>query len=238
MSETTRGRGEEGDPGRQSAPEWLTLDDGEEVAWVGEPELASKAGELSTGLMLVPLLGLGLLVILPAYLAVTHTDYVVTNQSLYAKSGIMSTNIQSLELDKIQNTEYSQSFVEKQLGYGTVGVDTAGGAGIELEFEAIAGAREVQETVRELSKQYRDRAAGGDGREGDTGGGEDLAAVAAELERTREALENVEAAISEVLAARETGGTPSGSESGQPGGSTTERESDPTSTSWTNQGGQ
>jgi uncharacterized membrane protein YdbT with pleckstrin-like domain len=196
-------------------PDWLTLDEGEEIAWVGEPELASKAGEFVIGIALLPLLGIGLLVILPAYLQVTHTDYVVTNQSLYAKSGILSTNIQSLELDKIQNTEYSQSFVEKQLGYGTVGVDTAGGTGIELEFEAIAGAREVQETVRELSKQYREAAAGTDVRDPDGDGAGDLGAVADELERTREALENVEAAISEALSARQGSGSVEASASGR-----------------------
>lgn len=189
-----------------AAPEWLSLDDGETVEWVGEPELASKAGELITGVVLLPLLGLGLLVILPAYLQVKHTDYVVTNQSLYAKSGILSTNIQSLELDKIQNTEYSQSFVEKQLGYGTVGVDTAGGSDIELAFEAVPSSREVQETIRELSKRYRDAATGDNGADAEATGDGELAAVAEELERTREALETVDAAIAEVLARQRDGG--------------------------------
>lgn len=189
----------------EQSPEWLSLDDGESVQWVGEPELASKAGELLTGIALLPLLGLGLLVLLPAYLQVSHTDYVVTNQSLYAKSGILSTNIQSLDLDKIQNTEYSQSFFEKQLGYGTVGVDTAGGSDVELEFEAIADAREVQESIRELSKRYREAAAGGEPSETPRAGTGDLDAVADELERTAEALENVEAAISQALSARRAG---------------------------------
>jgi len=192
----------------ETIPEWLSLDDGEELQWVGEPELASKANELVTGAMLLPFLGLGLVVMVPAYLQVKNTDYVATNQSLYAKSGILSTNIQSLELDKIQNTEYSQSFLEKQMGYGTVGFDTAGSSGVELEFEAISNAREVQENVRELAKQYRDGVGSG-GEAGDaSGGGHDaLEDVADELQRTREALQNVEAAISEALSARRGNGT-------------------------------
>jgi uncharacterized membrane protein YdbT with pleckstrin-like domain len=198
------------------APEWLSLDDGETVEWVGEPELASKAGELTTGIAMLPLLGLGLLVLVPAYLQVENTDYVVTNQSAYAKSGILSTNIQSLELDKIQNTEYSQSFVEKQLGYGSVGLDTAGSSDVEVEFEAIANARDVQEQMRELAKQYRGSAAesGGDGDATPAGPGP-LGDVADELERTREALENVEAAIQQALSTQRGGADGSGQQAGR-----------------------
>ena len=183
----------------KTAPEWLSPDDGETVEWVGEPELASKASELVWGLILTPLLGLGLLIAIPAYLQVKHTDYVVTNQSLYARSGILSTNIQSVELDKIQNTEYSQTFFEKRLGYGTVGLATAGSDGTELEFEAIEDAREVQELIRDRAKAYGDSA----------GSSEDMPPhpdeapideLADELRRTRKALENVDAAINEVLA--------------------------------------
>lgn len=182
-------------------PEWLSLDDGERIEWAGEPELVSRIGELLLGILLLPLLGLGLLVLVPTYLSVTHTDYVVTNQSLYKKQGILSTNIASLELDRIQNTEFNQSFTEKLLGYGTVGVSTAGSSGIEMSFDAIGEADEVRELVRELSKQYRETS-----HESSAETTDPMAEIADELARTREALENVDRAISQVLAARNEGG--------------------------------
>ena len=185
----------------KTAPEWLSPDEGETVEWVGEPELASKASELVWGILLTPLLGLGLLIAIPAYLQVKNTDYVVTNQSLYTKSGILSTNIQGVELDKIQNTEYSQTFFEKQLGYGTVGVATAGTGGTELEFEAIADAREVQELIRDRAKAYRD-SAGRSENDPERPGEAPMDELADELRRTREALENVDSAIKQVLAAQ------------------------------------
>ena len=188
----------------RTAPEWLSPDEGETVEWVGEPELASKASELVWGILLTPLLGLGLLIAIPAYLQVKNTDYVVTNQSLYAKSGILSTNIQGVELDKIQNTEYSQTFFEKQLGYGTVGVATAGTGGTELEFEAIADARKVQELVRDRAKAYRDAGSSSEGEPARTDEAP-IDELADELRRTREALENVDRAISQVLAAQREG---------------------------------
>lgn len=185
----------------ETAPDWLSADEGETVEWVGEPELASRASELVWGILMTPLLGLGLLIAIPAYLQVKHTDYVVTNQSLYARSGILSTNIRGVELDKIQNTEYSQSFFENRLGYGTVGVATAGSSGTELEFEAIADARDVQELIRDRAKAYRD-SPGSREDELTRPDGAPLDELAAELRRTREALQNVDAAIDQVLAAQ------------------------------------
>lgn len=178
--------------------EWLSLDDGEEVAWTGEPELASRAGQFATGAIMLPLLGLGLLILVPTYLQVKNTDYVVTNQSLYRKDGVLSTNITSVELDRIQNTEYSQSFTEKLLGYGTVGISTAGSSGTEMEFEGIGDAEEVRDAIRKLSKRYRESGsdAGGDA-EGRTA--DHMAELADELARTREALEAVDAAVSQAL---------------------------------------
>ena len=203
----------------KTAPEWLSPDEGETVEWVGEPELASKASELVWGILLTPLLGLGLLIAIPAYLQVKNTDYVVTNQSLYTRSGILSTNIQSVELDKIQNTEYSQTFFEKQLGYGTVGVATAGTGDTELEFEAIANAREIQELIRDRAKAYRDSAGRGEDDPGQPGEAP-IDELADELRRTREALENVDSAISQVLAAQrehEQGSSQNHAEQGRQG---------------------
>lgn len=191
-------------------PEWLSMDEGERVEWMGEPELVSRANALFAGVLLLPLLGLGLLVIIPTVLQVRNTDYVVTNQSLYAKRGVLSTTIKSLELDRIQNTSFDQSFVEKLLGYGTVGVSTAGSDGTEMSFEAIGDAEEVRDLVRELSKRYT-------GATTDEAGAtaSPSSELAEELRRTREALESVDAAIGEVLAQQRGASGSSGQQRGR-----------------------
>jgi membrane protein YdbS with pleckstrin-like domain len=193
--------------------EWLSLDDGEEVAWTGEPELASRAGQFATGAIMLPLLGLGLLILVPTYLQVKNTDYVVTNQSLYRKDGVLSTNITSVELDRIQNTEYSQSFTEKLLGYGTVGISTAGSSGTEMQFEGIGDAEEVRDAIRKLSKRYRE--SGGDaGGDAEGRASDHMAELADELARTREALEAVDAAVSQALGSGGAGGRSGGTREG------------------------
>jgi membrane protein YdbS with pleckstrin-like domain len=180
-----------GDAASAETPEWLALDDDETVVWSGRPALASIASELAVGLLLLPFLGLGLLVAVPAYLRVQHTEYVVTTKALYARAGVLSESIESVGLDKIQNTEYGQGFWERQFGYGTVGVSTAGSSGIEISFDAIEDARDVQSRINRLSGEYRSR--GGDARAGDEGA--TLDDVRDELRATREALERVAAAV-------------------------------------------
>lgn len=102
--------------------DWLTLDDGEEVLWSGNPKLQRLIG-------------------------FTFTDYVVTDQALYRKSGILSRNVKKIGYDKIQNTSFSQGFLGKTFGYGNVEISTAGSSGVEMRFATVEGPKNVQEMV-------------------------------------------------------------------------------------------
>lgn len=207
-------------------PEWLSLDDGETVEWVGQPATVSLIPALALGVLLLPVLGLGLLVILSAYLTVTHTDFVVTNTTLYHKRGVLSTNIESVGLDRIQNTEYSQSVWGKQFGYGTIEISTAGSSGSDVTFRSIEDPRPVRNLVTELANA----AGGGDGTGGrgghQTPGGDDSAPASpagvdqalleellSELRAVNESMENVERLLREGREVAD-GATPGGDASG------------------------
>lgn len=190
--------------GDYEVPEWLSLDQDEEIQWIGEPVMLSLVGTLITGVILsVVLIGLLVLLGLPfQYLSIKNTDFVVTNKALYVKKGVLSTNIESVGLDKIQNTEYSQSFWGKQLGFGGIDISTAGSSGAEISFTNIEDAREVREMVTRLSNEYAAssrRSTGDAAPTGEAPGGtadtDQMDELIAELRATREAMESVEAAI-------------------------------------------
>jgi uncharacterized membrane protein YdbT with pleckstrin-like domain len=190
-------------------PEWLSLDDDEEIEWMGRPVPVSIVGTAVWGLVLtVVLIGFLLLATLPlSYLSLKNTDYVVTNKALYVKTGIASTSIESVGLDKIQNTEFSQSFWGKQFGYGSMDVSTAGSSGAEISFNSVENAREVRELVTKLSNDYaggRQAAGASDRAASDETAGTATGQTAAgmdelveELRATREAMERVEQLLSE-----------------------------------------
>jgi membrane protein YdbS with pleckstrin-like domain len=197
-------------------PEWLSLDPGETVEWVGRPEFVSVISAIVWGIVFIPVFGIGLLIIVGSVLSVRNTDYVATSESLYVKKGVLSTSIESVGLDKIQNTEFRQSFLGKQFGYGTVDISTAGSEGAEISFSSVGDAREVRELISRLSNaaQRADRR----GEPGEAGGGDEdgrpeddpLEELLTELRATREAMERVEAQ----LRARPSRAAGSGSDDG------------------------
>ncbi|WP_459191293.1 PH domain-containing protein [Halosimplex sp. J119] len=185
--------------------EWLSLEPGEEVIWAGEPTKLRMIGTVVTGVILIPVF-IGFIVLLGApfsYLSIKHTDYVVTNRSLYVKQGILSTNIESVDLDRIQNTEFTQSFWGAQLGFGTIDISTAGSSGADLSFDDVEDAREVRERISKAQREFAGRGArdgtGGDGASSDrrAANADRLDELVAELRATREALERVEARMAE-----------------------------------------
>jgi uncharacterized membrane protein YdbT with pleckstrin-like domain len=185
-------------------PEWLSLDDDEEIEWMGEPVPISIVGTAIWGLILtVVLIGFLILLTLPlSWLSIKNTDYVITNKSLYVKKGVMSTNIESVGLDKIQNTEFSQSIWGTQFGYGSIEISTAGSSGAEISFQNIQDAGSVRETINTLGNEYTSgssrsetTADGTAAATGTTGAGMDD--LIDELRGTRQALERVERRLSE-----------------------------------------
>ncbi|MFB6301949.1 MAG: PH domain-containing protein [Haloferacaceae archaeon] len=183
--------------------EWLSLDPDEEVVWVGQPAFQTLYGTIATGIVLtVFLIGFLILLGVPfSYLGIKNTDYVVTSKSLYVKKGILSTNIETVDLDRIQNTEYSQSFWGKQFGYGQIAISTAGSSGAEITFKGIPEAKAVRDRIAELQPTRS-----GGGSDGTTGGGaaaergadgapasaEQIDELIAEMRATREAFERIE----------------------------------------------
>jgi len=141
--------------------DWLTLDDGETVAWDGRPRLTTAlpgigigvalvVGALGVGvvrgvlLLAVPVALVGCLVIGGAYLRVVNTEYVVTDRAVYAKRGIVGRSVTEASLSKVQNSAFSQDALGAVFGYGTVTFEIAGGN--DVSFRRI----DDPETVRRL----------------------------------------------------------------------------------------
>ena len=172
----------------------LSLDPGEDVVWMGRPAFETLYGTILSGLLLtVVLIGFLILLGLPfAYLRIQNTDYVVTTESLYVKSGIFSTNIETVDLDRIQNTEYNRSFWGKQFDYGSISISTAGSSGAEISFDGIPDAPAVRDRITELQRRHSERGEE-DASDGDAPASADqLAELIEEVRATREAFERIE----------------------------------------------
>ncbi len=75
------------------------------------------------------------------------TTYVVTNQRLRIRRGIFAKKVQQTRIDRVQNVNTDQRFVERLLRVGTVDFDTAGTDDSDFTFTGIANPDEVVAAV-------------------------------------------------------------------------------------------
>jgi len=143
------------DVAEASTFDWLTLDDDEEVLWVGEPHVASIVPALAVGVVLAVIL-IGIPIILGAYLGRKNTVYLMTTDGLYHKKGIISRDVQKIGFEKIQNISFSQGALGASIGYGTVDISTAGGSGVEMQFRGVEDPKAVQEGINTHIRRARD----------------------------------------------------------------------------------
>ncbi|WP_324662973.1 PH domain-containing protein [Haloarcula sediminis] len=168
----------------EAAYDWLTLDSDEEVLWSGKPAAETMYGAYLVGIPLILFVGLGLLIIAGAYLNRQNTDYVVTNKSVYKKTGILSRSVSEVEYEKVQNTSFSVGVVGRYFDYGNVDISTAGGSGVEMTLRGVTSPQDVQKRLSRRVKEIQGSAATGEETKADV-----LDEILTELRAIRTAVE-------------------------------------------------
>jgi uncharacterized membrane protein YdbT with pleckstrin-like domain len=87
------------------------------------------------------------LVLLIGHIKRTATDYVITTQRLYIRRGILSKREQQTRIERVQNVNTEQTFLQRILHVGTVEFDTAGTDDSEFHFAGISGPKSVVAAV-------------------------------------------------------------------------------------------
>lgn len=127
--------------------DWFEEEPGEEVLWEGKPHKNSLYPSIAVGILLIPAAGLGLLLIAFAYLDRENKNFLVTNQGVYRKSGIVSRRVKKIGFNKIQDTSYTQGYFGRMYNYGNLDITTAGGSQVEMKFQNISKPEKVQKLV-------------------------------------------------------------------------------------------
>jgi uncharacterized membrane protein YdbT with pleckstrin-like domain len=148
--------------------EWVHLTGDERVLWAGTPSIYPATPVIALGFV-VSLLGVWLsrdaslpvvpawllLVFLPvgalvsawAYLSRWSTRYVFTTKAVYEKTGLLSRTVTQVRFDRVQNTSFDQSWVERALSYGDIAVYTAGTGGTDLRLRDVPDPKRVNTLV-------------------------------------------------------------------------------------------
>jgi uncharacterized membrane protein YdbT with pleckstrin-like domain len=85
------------------------------------------------------------------------TTYMVTNQRLYIRRGILSKAEQQTRIDRVQNVNTNQTLLQRVLSVGTVDFDTAGTDDSEFRFIGIADPGSVVQFVDKAQREAAER---------------------------------------------------------------------------------
>jgi membrane protein YdbS with pleckstrin-like domain len=202
--------------------EWLSLTDGEEVVWEGQPRLwriapaVGKSVAWALAFVVVAIAGprfappsipgvavTGVALLLAvaslgsgamAYLRTRNVEYVLTNRNVYRKSGVWSTNVTRVAVANVQNVRMTKDFWGDRFDYGTVAVSTAGSEGTDVAFSDLPSPETAREQLQRLMNQARGRDREADARTGVLDAGT-VTQMREEFQGLREAAERLEAEV-------------------------------------------
>lgn len=165
--------------------EWLHVTDASQIRWKGRPSRVTIAGPLIiTGALAlfgavltywlfsivegadVPQwvgwlpLSLTLLAVISGvkiYLSWLRHFYVITDEGIYVREGLISREITQVPLDRVQNASFDQSLLERLFRFGDVHIFTAGSSTEDLTFENVPQPQHVAETLTNTHSEQRDQ---------------------------------------------------------------------------------
>jgi uncharacterized membrane protein YdbT with pleckstrin-like domain len=83
------------------------------------------------------------------------TRYVITNQRLHIKRGILARRVQQTRIERVQNVNTSQSLLDRLLRVGSVDFDTAGTDDSDFVFSGVSRPDEVVAAVDRAQRELR-----------------------------------------------------------------------------------
>ena len=128
--------------------------------WSGTPSQVVNTGAfllwgiLALTLVLAPV-SLG--VIVWKYLVVRNRRYELTSQRLKSHEGVFSKKTNELELYRVKDTQFEQSFFLRLFGVGNVLLVTSDATTPLVKIEAVSGAQALRERIRTLVEERRDQ---------------------------------------------------------------------------------
>jgi uncharacterized membrane protein YdbT with pleckstrin-like domain len=149
----------------------MELHPGEQIVFEGRPVWRSTLAFYITGLLGAVVIGvlvalivstavgvvvwlvLFALVVLVGFIRRISTSYAITNQRLRIQRGLLSKHVQQTRIERVQNVNTSQSFVERVLRVGTVDFDTAGTDDSDFVFIGVGDPHSVVEAVDRAQRE-------------------------------------------------------------------------------------
>jgi uncharacterized membrane protein YdbT with pleckstrin-like domain len=127
----------------------------EEVLWEKRPAWREFCGSLLIGAALLPLYGIGFFVLLYVFIERFRRLYFVTGERVVCESGILSRDVNEVDIIDLRDISLHQSLWQRLLGTGDVEFSSAGRPGVEVTFRGVWRPREIQDIVRRRKRELQ-----------------------------------------------------------------------------------
>ena len=87
------------------------------------------------------------------------THYVLTTESIYTRSGVLRTDVDQIDLDRVQNVWLKKGVIGNLLNYGSVEISTAGRDGVEMWLTALRRPELIQGEIHRHLRAAEDKGA-------------------------------------------------------------------------------
>jgi uncharacterized membrane protein YdbT with pleckstrin-like domain len=110
---------------------------------------------ISTAIGIVAFAVVLLVVILVGLVMRIATSYVISTERLNIRTGILSKHVQQTNIDRVQNVNTEQTFIDRILRVGAVDFDTAGTDDSEFTFRGVANPAGIVAAVDRAQRVHR-----------------------------------------------------------------------------------
>jgi len=106
---------------------------GEQLIYQARLSMWSQPALVLVGIVLLPVFGVGLLLLAWAWLICRTTELAITNRRIVSKSGIIRRTTIELRLDKIESITVDQGIIGRILNFGSITISGTGGDKTPIE---------------------------------------------------------------------------------------------------------
>jgi len=151
----------------------MDLHPGEEIVFDGHPSwrgvlsfylkgllIALAIGAIllfavSTGIGIAAFAVVMLVVVLVGLVIRMATSYVISTERLNIRTGILSKHVQQTNIDRVQNVNTEQTFLDRLLRVGAVDFDTAGTDDSDFTFRGVSNPAGIVAAVDRAQRAHR-----------------------------------------------------------------------------------